>query len=493
VTAIWWKHLENNEYESMHFVTVGTTQALIENLWERIAQKTGVRFSHITHPKLDRMDWENGPPPPNAHFFCPDANPRMPVPDRDLLSSLESDDVPTIHNMICGDWIVSKLDYTEALAYSTFLTQRLMSLYETLKPSAVIGGFDALHSGLGFAVAKKMGIPWFALHFSVIPPGFACFCNRMSPASRVTFNERPVEEMRLVAEAAFAQFECRKIQAPAYLVPPPRSLTGQIAKLPDRALALRRTLRKAHRRDFLKFVEDPSGHDVRAVLHHFHRTSGARTALSKIHTLSEPPSSPYALFGLHRQPESSIDVWAPYFSNQLWVVELLARSLPPSHKLLVKIHKSDTANYSREQLERMRSFPGVELVAPFVDTRRFIENTDLLFTIQGTIGLEAALLGKPVIVLGDSPVAIFPSTSPIGAITDLPGLVRRKLGEPRPPRYQILDAYSKFLGPFAPAGYNDWTIRPDDREISGYANLFSALSRFLEKSGSESIRAASLR
>ena len=412
--------------------------------------------------------------------FSQDANPRMPSPDRDLLRSLEADEVPTIHNMICGDAVVSKLDYREALSYATFLTQRLMQLYEILRPSAVIGSFDALHSGLGLAVAKRTGIPWYALHFSVIPPGFACFCNRMSPAARVKLNERPNDGMLAVAEASLAQFESRRIQAPAYLAPPPRSLFGNFARLPDRSLAVYRTVRKSRRRHFLKFVEAPSGHDLRAVLRFFRRTAQARSALSKIQAVSEP-SAPYALFGLHRQPEASIDAWAPFFSNQLWVVELLARSIPPTHKLMVKIHKSDVAYYSAEQLDRMRSFPGVELVEPFADTRRFVENADLLFTIQGTIGLEAALLGKPVIVLGESPLTLFPSVSPMGKITDLPELVQRKLSERAPTRSQILDAYVDYLRPFAPAAHNDWTVKPSDREIAGFVDLFAGLARFVQE------------
>jgi hypothetical protein len=464
----------------MHFVTVGMTQILVENLWDRIAATGDFRFSHILHPILDRGSWESRSAPRNAHCFSDDGDPSMPIPDRDLLTSLERDDVPTIHNMILSDRIVSELDYGDALAYATFLTQRLISLYETLQPAAVIGGFDALHGSLGFAVARKMGIPWFALNFSVIPPGFACFCDRMSPAARVKLSEQSIFDMRSVAEASIEKFERRELQAPAYLAPPPRSPAGEIAKLPDRFLALCRKVRKARRRHFLRFVEDPSGHNVWAAFCRFRRMARARSALSMIQTSAEPPSTPYVLFGLHMQPESSIDVWAPYFSNQFRVIEILARSIPPTHKLMVKIHKSAVTNYSREQLDRMRSFPGVELVGPFADTRRFIEQADLLFSIQGTIGLEAALLGKPVIVLGDSPVNLFPSVSPIDKIVDLPDLVRRKLSEQPPSRSRILEAYSEFLRPFAPASYNDWTMIPDDREIVGYVGLFSALSGYLK-------------
>jgi len=115
------------------------------------------------------------------------------------------------------------------------------------------------------------------------------------------------------------------------------------------------------------------------------------------------------------------------------------------------------------------------------------------FSVKGSIGLETARLGGPVIVMGDSPITSFPSVSPIGKFAELPGLVRRKLGERPPARQQVLDAYCKFLSPFAPAGYNDWTIRRDDSEILGYANLFAALARLLRTSGTESIGTISSR
>lgn len=189
-----------------------------------------------------------------------------------------------------------------------------------------------------------------------------------------------------------------------------------------------------------------------------------------------PPSTPYVLFGLHMQPESSIDVWAPFFSNQLWVIELVARSVPPTHGVLVKIHKSDAAHYSRAELARMLSFPGVRLVEPFASSREFIEAADLVIAIQGTMGLEAALLGKPVISLGDSPVSVFPSVARIGQIEDLPRLIRQKLSERPPERSRIIDAYEEYLSPFMKASHNDWTAPITSQGIDGYVQLFESLS-----------------
>jgi len=248
----------------------------------------------------------------------------------------------------------------------------------------------------------------------------------------------------------------------------PRQLTG----FADR-------FRKSHLRKYLKFTEGQGGHSVRAAVAVSRRSAQARRAIKRIQTLSEPPKKPYVFFGLHFQPESSIDVWAPFFSNQMWVIELLARSVPPSYDLLVKIHKSDAAHYSLEELQRMSAFPGVRIVRPFADTRDFIENADLIVAIQGTIGLEAALLRKPVIMLGDSPVKNFPSVSQIGEIRDLPKLIQRKLRESPPSRGDILSAYAADLAPFFPAGHNDWRKKVASEEIDGYVNLFGELKLYL--------------
>ena len=143
---------------------------------------------------------------------------------------------------------------------------------------------------------------------------------------------------------------------------------------------------------------------------------------------------------------------------------------------MVKLHKSDTTNYSSESLAKYSRFPGVELVSPHADTLSFIRQADLIFSIQGTIGLEAALLGRPVIVFGDSPTKRrFPSVSTIGKTIDLPKLIRRKLAEPPPPRSDIVAAFAAYLAPFYPACHNDWRVRPTDAQIDDFVKLFALL------------------
>jgi capsule polysaccharide export protein KpsC/LpsZ len=147
--------------------------------------------------------------------------------------------------------------------------------------------------------------------------------------------------------------------------------------------------------------------------------------------------------------------------------------------LLVKLHKSDVPNYSGAYLARLGQFPGVQLVSPHADTHNLIKNADLVFAIQGTIGLEAALLGRPVIMFGESPTLGFPSVSAVGKTLDLPRLVREKLTEARPERREIVEAFARYLAPFYPASHNDWNEVPNDVEIDGYVRLFRLMQNHL--------------
>jgi hypothetical protein len=248
-----------------------------------------------------------------------------------------------------------------------------------------------------------------------------------------------------------------------------------LGQIPLQLKAFFRVLNRRSLREFLKFTDYANSYSIRGL---FGEALRLRRNLLQLHgrrMVSGPLDRRYAFFGLHMQPESSIDVFAHFFSNQPAVIELMARSLPPTHALLVKLHKSDAPNYSSAELDRLARLPAVELVSPYANTYELIRNADLIFSIQGTIGLEGALLGKPVIMFGDSPTKVFPNVSTAGKATDLPRLVREKLAERSSGRAQILEGLISYLMPFYPASANDWALVPSDLEIDGYVRIFGLL------------------
>lgn len=477
-----------DQLKSFHILTVGNAPQMVQNLWNRIADGGGHLISHIAHPSFDRNSWPETLRSHPVYFFRDDI--RMPIQpgNREFLASLERDGVPTIHNMILSDRVVSKLPYEEALAYAGLLAERLFSIYETVKPTVVVGGFDALHGSLALAVARHMGIPWYALHFTSLPRGQAALATDLTPASPVIFDSRREELLRSEAERLLEAFESRKIQAAAYIPPNFFSVSFIFRQIPIQLAAFLRVLGRRRLKRFLKFTDYPKSYSIRGLVGEALRLRKNSWLLSRRVLLARPPRNRFAFFGLHMQPESSIDVFAHFFSNQERVIELMARSLPPTHTLLIKLHKSDTSNYSSESLAKYSRFPGVELVSQHADTLSFIQQADLIFSIQGTIALEAALLGRPVIVFGDAPTKHFPSVSTIGKTIDLPKLIREKLAEPPPNRSDIVAAFAAYLAPFYPACHNDWSVRPTDEQIDDLVKLFALLrARDLAPSAKEEV------
>jgi hypothetical protein len=480
--------------DSLHFVIVGASLSLVQDLWNRIAMRGGFRMSYIVHPSHDLSALPGGSIGGARVFFMrEDVRDPLPVPDRELLASLERDGVPTIHNMIMSDRFVSAVPYDEALAYATALVRRLIALYDRTKPSVIIGGFDALHGSLAFAVAKRMGIPWFALYFGTRPSGQAAFCADLSPASLVAFDSRSRGELQTCAENLLAQFEQGSGAAAYYIPPRVLSMSFALKRIPAQLRTLRQVLKRRRLRRYAKFSDPRTAYSLAELFREAIRLRRNVWELRRHRLRDKPIDGRFAFFGLHMQPESSIDVFAHFFSNQTRVIELMARSLPPTHRLLVKLHKSDDLNYSTRRLRELSAFPGVELVSADANSREFIERTDLVFAIQGTIGLEAALLGKPVIMFGDSPTKVFPSVATIGKTIDLPGLVREKLKEQKPRRAQIVAALACYLAPFHAASGNDWSSRPTDEQIDGYVRLFELLQEHVHNTAHAAVAGANQR
>jgi hypothetical protein len=464
-----------DQLKSFRILTVGNVPQLVRDLWNRIAERGGYWISHIAHPSYDDRSWPATLRSHEVYFFRDDIRMQIQPADREFLASLEQDGVPTIHNMVMSDRVVSKLPYDEALGYADLLAKRLFVLYEAIKPTVVIGNFDALHASMALAVARRVGIPWYALQFTALPSGQAALATDLTPASPVLFDPHREDHLRADADVLLTAFESRKIEAAAYIPPKLFSVGFIFGQIPAQFAAIFRVLGRRRFKKFLKYTDYRNSYSVTGLIGEALRVRKNLWFLNRRQLLRQPPQRRFAFFGLHMQPESSIDVFAHFFSNQERVIELIARSLPPTHSLLVKLHKSDTPNYSTASLARYSRFPGVELVSAHADTYAFISQADLVFSIQGTIGLEAALLGRPVIVFGDSPTKLFPSVSTIGRTIDLPALVRQKLADPPPSRSGILGALAAYLAPFYPAAHNDWRIRPTDAQIDDFIKLFELL------------------
>jgi hypothetical protein len=469
-----------------HIVQVGVAAPKFSRLMAHVQAKCGYHVSHVvTTAEAVKILQGDAIPSEYINFIdtrrgLTDAN----ADDTAYLASLELPGIPTIHNMIRSDYFVSQLPYATAVSYCAFLARSLQRLYRQLKPSVVLAGHDRILAAMSAAVAASESLPWYSLSFSVLPVGYVGVSERVIPDELVPLNVAPTDELREQAKELLQEFEQRILRAPAYVSA--HTVGRVIRKLGFHASGAIRVLRHQYGSESDQFNTNTIGFMARQ----YFRKRINLLRFPKAWFITEPPEVPYLFFGLHMQPESSIDVYAPFFANQLDTIEKMARAIPPTHKLLVKVHISDADNYSRAQLRHLRDLPGVLLVLPTVWSRLFIERSAGLIVISGTMGLEGALLGKPVIALGRMAYASFPTVARVGDLNEMPDLIRRQLAIPHPGRESIIAAYADYLsrficatGPSATTQLDDWVTSDDPsiEELAGFVKFFRALEAYVVK------------
>lgn len=109
----------------------------------------------------------------------------------------------------------------------------------------------------------------------------------------------------------------------------------------------------------------------------------------------------FFLFPLQLQPEASTGVYAIYYCDQLSTVKNIAFSLPFPYKLYVKEHPAAVGTKPIEFYEKLKNIPNVVLISPSENVEELVKNSSGVITLTSTIGMEAALSGKPVYIFGD--------------------------------------------------------------------------------------------
>lgn len=118
----------------------------------------------------------------------------------------------------------------------------------------------------------------------------------------------------------------------------------------------------------------------------------------------------FVFFPLHSEPEVALMVYARPYQNQIEVIRQLAASLPVTSVLVVKDHPLAYTRRSPGYYRKLLDIPNVRLVHPSVKSRFLIQHAQAVVVISGSIGLEAAVLGKPLACLGEPPYAMLPTT-----------------------------------------------------------------------------------
>ena len=138
---------------------------------------------------------------------------------------------------------------------------------------------------------------------------------------------------------------------------------------------------------------------------------------------------PLIYFPLQIEPERSLLIQAPNYTNQIEVITNIVKSLPVGYELYVKEHPANVFRQWRsvDDYKKIMKLPNVKLIHPSVKSEDLIIKSSLVITISSTSGLEAAFHNKPSIIFADLDYSILPSVHKIKAIDELPYAIKTSL------------------------------------------------------------------
>jgi Capsule polysaccharide biosynthesis protein len=126
-------------------------------------------------------------------------------------------------------------------------------------------------------------------------------------------------------------------------------------------------------------------------------------------SLSRKPdfSRPYVFVALHYQPETSTSPLGSYYADQLLMLAILARTIPPGWSLYVKEHPAifdpnlwGHAARDDHYYRQICALPNVTLVPLDCSPFDLIDRARAVATVTGTAAWEAVIRGKPAVVFG---------------------------------------------------------------------------------------------
>lgn len=342
-----------------------------------------------------------------------------------IVSEFEQPHLPTINSIILMDRVLKHGPYKDALVYLAQSAQIIKKFLLDRDIRLVSSGRDTSLQLLTMLICKKLDIFW------------GCVTRVKLPSERFGFTvTHQGDEFYKIREAQKDDYE----RAAKWLY----EYRSDFAMRPLALLKIRgfnklfaRTGKylstfAIHLNHNLKTRSDRKvpGSSFRLYMGNYLREIRNYSYYRFFLKFSQPEEEPFVLYGLHRQPESSVDVRGAFFDDQLALIKQIARSLFCTHKLYVKVHFSDVAGQSAQFYKAIKGLPGVKLVDPDVDSRELIRRASVIVTNSGAMGQEGGYLGRPVIAMSKMfwcklPSVVYCSTPP-----ELPQLINRMIKSP---------------------------------------------------------------
>lgn len=139
------------------------------------------------------------------------------------------------------------------------------------------------------------------------------------------------------------------------------------------------------------------------------------------------PGEDFAFFPLHYEPEIGLLLQAPFYTDQVYIIRQLAKSLPIHYKLYLKEHPAMVDYRPRGFYKELKKIHNVKLINPAISSYSIIPRAKLIAIITGTVGWEALMFKKPVISFGNQFYNALLMVKKCAEIEKLPFLIKEQL------------------------------------------------------------------
>ncbi len=131
---------------------------------------------------------------------------------------------------------------------------------------------------------------------------------------------------------------------------------------------------------------------------------------------------PFLYFPLHQEPERSLLIAAPKFTNQIKTIKEIMKNIPDNYELYVKEHPTQGPSRNWREIsfyQEIIDMPNVKLFHPYFDAKILFQNSDLVISVGGTSSFEAAFFAKPSIIFADLSYSKIPTIKKLNSYDEL--------------------------------------------------------------------------
>ena len=224
------------------------------------------------------------------------------------------------------------------------------------------------------------------------------------------------------------------------------------------------TLRWKARRFVIKFAS------IKALIR---KTRGKVNKRHKnISSLDQLPDK-FIYYPLQVTPEASINTPAPYYVDQLRAIDAIRLSIPSDFYLIVKEHPAGLSKRPGKFMKKLLCTAGVIVMDYQCSSIELIKKAKLTISVTGTATLEAFLMGKPSVTLGNNFITEF-----IGGkceLSELETRIRRKI-DSQISDEEIIQALAKIYN----VSENFVLISPGTKHVANDTMSVENIRRFLD-------------